>query len=113
MTRILKRVEAHYGTHEVPFGQVYEWQEAYVTVRCDCGAEAILTSTSPSTTCRCGANLSAFVGALEEPQGRLPDTVTHPWFYDGRARVQQSRRDQAAYPKGSPWRYNDITENET
>ncbi len=113
MTPILKRVEAHYETREVPFGKIYEWHAAYLVGKCDCGEETILTSTSTATNCRCGANLSAFVGVLEEPQGRLPDTVTHPWFYDGPARVQQSRRDKAAYPKGSPWRYTDITENET
>ena len=42
-------------------------------------------------------------------EGRLPDKLTHPWFYDARERAQQHKHDEAAYLEGSPWRYNDIT----
>jgi hypothetical protein len=38
----------------------------------------------------------------------LPDKLTHPWFYDAKECAQQHKRDEAAYPKGTPWRYNDI-----
>ena len=42
-------------------------------------------------------------------EGRLPDKLTHPWFYDAKERAQQHKEDEAAYPEDSPWRYNDIT----
>ena len=110
MAQIIERVEAHYGTREVPFGKVYEWLQAYVALECDCGEQLILTATSTTTTChRCGANLGSFVHDIPEREGRLPDERTHPWFHDAQARADQSVRDEAAHPKGSPWRYNDIT----
>jgi hypothetical protein len=110
MAQIIERVEAHYGTREVPFGKVYEWRQAYVALECDCGEQLILTATSTTTTChRCGANLGSFVHEDPEREGRLPDERTHPWLHDAQARAAQSLRDEAAHPKGSPWRYNDIT----
>ena len=110
MARIIERVEAHYESREVPFGRVYEWHPAYVALECDCGETSILTSTSTITTCgRCGADLDGFVHDIKEREGRLPDKLTHPWFYDAQARVDQRLRDEAAYPQGSPWRYNDVT----
>jgi hypothetical protein len=39
----------------------------------------------------------------------MADRLTHPWFHDARVRAEQRLRDETAYPKGSPWRYNDIT----
>jgi hypothetical protein len=42
-------------------------------------------------------------------EASLPDKLTHPWFYDAKECAQQHKRDEAAYPKGTPWRYNDIT----
>jgi hypothetical protein len=111
MTQIIKRIEAHYESYEVPFGTVYEWHPAYIALECDCGEKLILTATSTITTCgRCGADLGHFVHDIKEREGRLPDELTHPWFYDAQARADQRLRDEAAYPEGSPWRYNDITE---
>ena len=108
MAQIIERVEAHYGTREVPFGKVYEWLQAYVALECDCGEQLILTATSTTTTChRCGANLGSF--EVPEREGRLPDERTHPWFHDAQARADQSLRDEAVHPNGSPWRYSDIT----
>jgi hypothetical protein len=110
--KIIERVEAHYEAREVPFGKVYEWRPAYVSLLCDCGEKLVLTATSTITTCpRCGADLDvdSFVHDIKEREGRLPDTLTHPWFYDAQVRADQRLRDEAAYPKGSPWRYNDIT----
>jgi hypothetical protein len=46
---------------------------------------------------------------VQEHEDHLPDRLTHPWFYDAQARAQQRQRDQAAYPQGSPWRYDDVT----
>jgi hypothetical protein len=68
-----------------------------------------LSATSTTSTCgRCGADLSTFAYGISEREGRLPDTLTHPWFFDAKERAQQRERDEAAYPKGTPWRYNDI-----
>jgi hypothetical protein len=109
MAQITERVEAHYEAREVPFGKVYEWHPAYVALRCDCGEKLILTATTTTTCGRCGADLGAFVQDIQEREARLPDERTHPWFYDGQERRRQRVRDEAAYPKGSSWRYNDIT----
>ena len=108
--KIIERVEAHYETREVQFGKVYEWHPARITLECDCGERLLLTATTTITTCvRCGADLGAFVHDVKETEGRLPDKLTHPWFHDGRVRAQQRLRDEATYPKSSPWRYNDVT----
>jgi hypothetical protein len=110
MVKILERVQARYEAREVPFGKVYEWRPAHVALECDCGEKVTLTATSTMTACgRCGADLAPFVHDIKEREGRLPDKLTHPWFYDAKERTQQHRRDEAAYPEGSPWRYNDIT----
>jgi hypothetical protein len=109
MTRITERAEAHYETRQVPFGKIYEWHPAYVALECDCGEEWTLTSTSATTRCRCGADHSAVVRDIREQEGRLRDNVTHPWHHDTRERAEQHLRDEAAHPKDSPWRYNDIT----
>ena len=110
MARIIGRVEAHYEIREVPFGKVYVWHPAYVALECECGEKLILAGTSTITTCgRCGADLGASAHGIEEREGRLPDELTHPWFHDARVWAQQRLRDDAAYPKGSSWRYDDIT----
>ncbi len=112
MMQIIERVEAHYEAREVPFGKVYEWHPAHLVLECDCGEKLMLTATSTITTCgRCGADLdvAGFVHDIKERAGRLPDNLTHPWFHDTQVRAQQRLRDEASYPKGSPWRYNDVT----
>jgi hypothetical protein len=110
MVRILQRVQAHYEHREMPFGKVYVWQPASVALECDCGEKVTLGATSTTSTCgRCGADLGTFAYGIRERQGRLPDTLTHPWFFDAKERAQQHERDEAAHPKGTPWRYNDIT----
>ena len=113
--KIIERVEAHYELREFPFGKVYEWHPAHLVLECDCGEKLILTPTSSTITTsscsRCGAELDVdgFVRDIKEHEGRLPDRLTHPWFYDAQVRADQRLRDEAAYPEGSPWRYNDIT----
>ena len=57
MTRIIEDNEAHYETHEVPFGRIYEWHPEHIILERDC--------------------------------------------------------DESSYPKGSSWRYNDITSGNT
>jgi hypothetical protein len=109
MARILRRIEAHYENREVPFGKIYEWHAPSVALECDCGERLVLSATGTATTCRCGADLSAFVPDLRGWESRLPDKLVHPWFYDARVRAEQHLRDEAAYPEGSPWRYEDVT----
>ena len=110
MVEIVQRLEAHYESREMPFGKVYEWHPASVALECDCAEKVTLSATSPTTTCRrCGADLGTFVRDITEREGRLPDTLTHPWFYDATERSQQHERDEAAHREGSRLRYNDIT----
>ena len=110
MVQIIERVQAHYQSREMPFGKVYEWHPASVALECDCAEKVTLSATSTTTTCgRCGADLGTFVHDIREREGRLADKLTHPWFYDARERAQQHEHDEAAYPKGSRWRYDDIT----
>ena len=109
MTRIIERVEAHYESREVPFGKTYEWHPGYVALECDCGEKLTLTSTGAITHCRCGADHGAIVRDIREREGRLRENVAHPWRHDTQERAEQHRRDEAAHPGDSPWRYNDIT----
>jgi hypothetical protein len=110
MVKILERVQARYESREMPFGKVYQWHPVCVALECDCGEKVTLSATSTTTTCSwCGADLGTFVRDIREREGRLPDKLTHPWFYDARERAQQHEHNEAAYLKGSRWRYNDIT----
>ena len=110
--KITERVEAHYEAREVPFGKVYEWHPAYISLECDCGEQLIHTATSITTACSCGARLGGFVHDMQEHEDHLPERLTHPWLHDAEARADQRLRDEAAYPEGSPWRYNDVTADE-
>jgi hypothetical protein len=103
MAHIIERVEAHYEAREAVFGKVYEWHPADVALECECGEELTLTSTI-SVCGLCGADLGAFTR-----EGSLLDELTRPWFHDAQVRAEQYRRDETAYPKGSPWPYDDIT----
>jgi hypothetical protein len=109
--KIIERIQAHYEVSEVPFGKTYEWHPAAVALECECGQKATLSATSTITTCSgCGADLGdAFVKDSQEREGLRPDKLTHPWSYNAKERTQQHQEDEAAYPEGSPWRYNDIT----
>jgi hypothetical protein len=110
MVQILERVQAHYENREMPFGKVYAWHPASVDLECDCGKKVTLSATSTTTTCgRCGTDLGTFIYEIREREGRLPDNLTHPWFYDAEERAQQHEHDEAAYPEDSRWRYDDIT----
>ena len=114
MTQIIESLEAHYEIHGVPFGRIYEWHPAYTILECNCGEQSTLTGRSTITTCCwCSAELGAFIHDIQEREGRLGDEVTRPWLYDTQERAEQHLRDEAAYPKDSPWRYNDITMDNT
>jgi hypothetical protein len=108
MTKISVRIEGHYEVKEDPFSRAYEWQPGCVVLECDCGQELTLTGASTVPTCRCGADHSAIVQDIQEREGRLRDEITHPWRYDTKEQAQQHLRDEAAYTKRSPWRYNDL-----
>src|SRR5215211_1044745 len=110
MVQMLERVQAHYEIREMPFGKVYEWHPTAVDLECGCGEKVTLRATTTITICSgCGAELGSFAHDIREREGRLPDKITHPWFYDARERAQQHKHDEEAYPEGSRWRYNDIT----
>jgi hypothetical protein len=110
MTWIIERVDAHYESRELPFGRTYEWYPSQVVLECDCGEKLTVTGTSATTLCRCGADHGAVIRReFQEREGRLRDSVTHPWHHDPREQAEQHLQDEAAYPNDSPWRYNDIT----
>jgi alpha-tubulin suppressor-like RCC1 family protein len=109
MTRIINDLEAHYETHEVPFGRSYEWHPENIIVECDCGERVTLTASSSTSVCWCGTDHSVIIGEIQKREGRLSNKIIHPWYHDTRVQAEQHKRDEAAYPKGSPWRYNDIT----
>ena len=110
MPRIIEEIEAHYETHEVPFGRIYEWHPEHIIVECDCGERVNFTAISTTTTCcRCGTDHGPLIRDLQEREGRLPDTSIHPWHHDAQEQEKQHRQDEAAYSEDSPWRYNDVT----
>ncbi len=113
MTKILERIEGHYEVHEGPFSRAYTWHPAYVTLECDCGERFSLTATSTTATCRCGTDHSALIRDIEEREDQLPDKSVRPWHHDAQEQEKQHRQDEAAYPEGSPWRYNDVTSRNT
>ena len=109
MTRIIENIKAHYETHEVPFGRVYDWYPEHIIVECDCGERFTFTATSATTTCRCGTDHSGVVREIQGHEGRLPDESIHPWHHDAKEQEKQHRQDEAVYSEDSPWRYNDVT----
>ena len=113
MTKIIVRVEGYYEVHESPFGRNYEWHPAYVTLECDCGEKVTLTGASAMPACRCGGDHSAVIQDIQEREARLRDKVARPWRHDTQEQAEQHLRDEAAHPKDSPWRYNDITSDRT
>ncbi|MBV9453490.1 MAG: hypothetical protein JOZ19_05140 [Rubrobacter sp.] len=111
MTKIIVRLEGHYEVKEALFSRSYEWHPAYVTIKCDCGEELTLSSTTSSaaSSCQCGTDHSAIIQDIQAREGRLRGEVTYPWQYDAKEQAQQHLHDEAAYPESSPWRYNDVT----
>src|SRR5918994_3596320 len=111
MPKIIESVQAHYDTVEVPFGRIYHWHHAHLTLECECGEILTFSGTSATVTCwGCGAAYGALVNDIHYREEHLPDEEVHPWDYDLRSQEAQHLRDEAAYPEGSPWRYNDVTE---
>jgi hypothetical protein len=108
--KIIESVQAHYDTLEVPFGRIYQWHQAHVTLECECGEILTFSGSSALTTCwRCGAEYGALVNDIHYQEEHLGDEDVHPWHYDLRSQEDQHLRDKAAYTEDSPWRYNDVT----
>jgi hypothetical protein len=115
--KVIERVAEHYDVQEVEFGRSYRWCPECIVVECDCGESKTLKRldiiiSSGVTSCEeCGAQVSS--GIREEVViERLldeDDAAIHPWHYDTQAQTEQHLRDEAAYPEGSPWRFNDVT----
>ena len=117
---VLEHLEEHYEVQEVPFGRVYKWCPESAVVECDCGESTIFktsTLTSSVVFCECGADYMADI--QEECQRHQPEvlgqmleayeTAHHPWLHDTQAQAEQHLRDEAAYPGGFPWRYDEAT----
>jgi hypothetical protein len=109
MTKISARITGRYEVKKAHSAGPNELQPGCVVVECDCGEELTLTSTSTVPTFRCAAAHSEIIRDLQDREGRLRHAVTHPWRYDTKEQAQQHLRDEAAYTKRSPWRYNDVT----
>jgi hypothetical protein len=110
MMVISARVKGHYEVHETPFARSYQWQPRCVTLVCDCQEKLTLAGTSTSSTCgKCGADHNVVIMDIQAREGQLGHEVSHPWSYDTQDQAEQQLRDEAAYPVGSPRRYNDIT----
>ena len=109
MTKTTVCVVGHYEVDETPFARSYKWHPAYVNLQCNCGAELTLSGASSMPTCsRCGTDHSGVINVIQTREDRLGDEVSHPWRYDTQEQTEQHLRDEAAYPEGSPWRYNDV-----
>jgi len=110
MPKIIESVEGHYDTLEVPFGRIYHWHQAHLTIVCDCGEQLTFSGSSAIVTCsECGAEYGAVVNDIHYREEHLGDEEVHPWHYDLQSQADQHLRDEAAYTEGSPWRYNDVT----
>jgi hypothetical protein len=124
MSQVIEIIKAQYDTLEVPFGRSYRWHQAHVVFECDCGERPTFKSsalTGSRALCVCGVDLTSDI--QEKLQGHQPavhgqlleddEATRHPWLHDSRVQAEQHIRDEAAYPEGSPWRYNDITSRGT
>jgi hypothetical protein len=108
--KIIESVQAHYETLEVPFGRIYQWHQAHVTLECECGEILTFSGTSAIITCwRCGAAYGALVHDIHYREEHLHYDDAHPWHYDLRSQEDQHLRDEATYLEDSPWRYDDVT----
>ena len=110
--KIIESVQGHYDTLEVPFGRIYHWHQAHLTLECECGEILTFSGSSATVTCcGCGAAYGALVNDIHYREEHLGDEDAHPWHYDLRSQEDQHVRDEeATYTEGSSWRYDDVTE---
>ena len=91
MSKIIESVEAHYETLEVPFGRIYHWHQAHVTLECECGEILTFSGTSAITACcRCGAAYGALVNDIHYREEHLRDEEAHPWHFDGQGQADHN-----------------------
>jgi hypothetical protein len=112
--KVIERVAEHYDVQEMECGRIYRWCPEGVVLKCKCGERMTLSrleliETQPE--CGCGKGHTAsireevVIQLLDEDQ----EAHHHPWHYDLQSQANQHLRDEAAYPEGSPWHYNDVT----
>jgi len=117
--QIIEYLAEHYETQEVPFGRSYKWCPESAVVVCECGKRATFKMADlcdSVAACECGTDHTA--GIQEELQSQQSEvrgqtlgdyeTAHHPWLHDTQNQAHQHERDEAAYPKDSLWRYNDV-----
>jgi hypothetical protein len=76
--KILECVGARYEVQDVERARIYRWRPAAVTLECECGERAPLTSSR--TTCfGCGADHTDVIAEVLEI--RMEDEADQPWRY--------------------------------
>ena len=115
MTKIIERVPEHYDVQEVEFARTYRWCPESVVLECsECGKKMTLTrseliATQPDCECGKGHTASAREEVVLELVDEEYEAHHHPWRYDLQGQEAQHLRDEAAYPEGSSWPYDDVT----
>jgi hypothetical protein len=113
--QVIERIAGHYDVRERPFGRDYRWSLEQVVIECSKCAKRVTPTRSQIIgsvvlECECGKANTARI--REELVVLLVDEEYeahhHPWFYDTQEQAKQHKRDEAAYPEDSPWRYNDV-----
>ncbi len=117
--QVIEILDEHYEIQEVPFGRSYKWCAESAVVVCACRKKFTFKMSDlcdSVAACECGADHTA--GIQEELQSQQPEvrgqplknyeTTYHPWLHDTQVQADQQVRDEAAYPKDSLWRYNDV-----
>jgi hypothetical protein len=117
--QVIEYLDEHYEIQEIPFGRSYKWCPECVVVVCACGKRSTFkmsTLCDSVAACECGADHTT--GIEKELQSHQPEvrgqtledyeTAHHPWLHDTQAQADRQERDEAAYPKDSLWRYNDV-----
>jgi hypothetical protein len=114
--RVIERLAEHYEVQELPFARVYRWTPENVVVECKCGKRTTHTRSeiigSEVTSCGCGEDPAAVIReelVIELLDEEEYEAHHHPWYHDAKAQAKQQLRNEAAYPKDSAWRYNDVT----
>ena len=113
--RVIERIAEHYDVQEMPFGRDYKWSPEQVILECKCGERTTHKRSeiigSEVISCECGKDDAAHI--REELVIQVVDEEYeahhHPWDHDAKAQAKQQLRNEAAYPKDSAWRYNDVT----
>ncbi len=109
MMRVAKDTEAHYETHEVPFGRSYKWHPEKMIIECECGEKLTIAGMSKGASCGCGADYATLIQDIQRREENLQDDKIHPWHHDSQSQADQHLKDEATHATDSSWRYNDVT----